>query len=483
MKAATMLTIVAVVLGLMASTAGAQLTLPYYDTYSGSAQEYAFKISNTNAGTGVTYGGFFYANSGQGRGVFGQADGDFGIGVKGWAKDSGNFLNYGGHFCATGQQGVGVYGWAENAGNVVNYGGKFVAQGVQGVGVHAKGGANGFAGVFEGDIKIVGAGKGIIFPDGTKQTTAGGGGTSTPFTGGPVRAEATAPDGMAFFGHASNNGDVHNYGGYFTSDGQRGVGVNGTAMGTKGNGVEGTALGRQGTAICGYAKYEGAEGNTSDVPEHYAGYFVAEGKAWQTGSGSLRGFWNSGYGTGIYAKGGKYAANLDGNVRIAGSATIESNTTIKGRVYVQDDAGKTLVYLGPGMDYAEGFDVTDTGEVRSGMVLVIDPGNAGKLTLSTSAYDTKVAGIVAGANRLGSGVRLGTGQFDQDVALAGRVYCNVDATGAAVQPGDLLTTSVTPGYAMKVSDHVRAQGAILGKAMESLELGKKGQILVLVTLQ
>jgi hypothetical protein len=36
---------------------------------------------------------------------------------------------------------------------------------------------------------------------------------------------------------------------------------------------------------------------------------------------------------------------------------------------------------------------------------------------------------------------------------------------------------------MKASDHVRAQGAILGKAMESLEQGKKGQILVLVTLQ
>jgi hypothetical protein len=114
---------------------------------------------------------------------------------------------------------------------------------------------------------------------------------------------------------------------------------------------------------------------------------------------------------------------------------------------------------------------------------VIDSDNPGKLTLSRSAYDSKVAGIVAGAKGLGSGVRLGVGQFDYDVALAGRVYCNVDATEQAVQAGDLLTTSATPGYAMKATDYDRARGAILGKAMQKLDQGQKGQILVLVTLQ
>jgi hypothetical protein len=59
----------------------------------------------------------------------------------------------------------------------------------------------------------------------------------------------------------------------------------------------------------------------------------------------------------------------------------------------------------------------------------------------------------------------------------------VDGTYGEVSPGDLLTTSPTPGYAMVVKDHSRAQGAILGKAMEELEQGERGQILVLVTLQ
>jgi hypothetical protein len=89
---------------------------------------------------------------------------------------------------------------------------------------------------------------------------------------------------------------------------------------------------------------------------------------------------------------------------------------------------------------------------------------------------------IDGDRGLGSGVCLGTGEFDHDVALAGRIYCNVDATDAGVEPGDLLTTSTTSGYALKAADYMRAQGAILGKAMESLEKGHKGQILVLVSL-
>ena len=91
--------------------------------------------------------------------------------------------------------------------------------------------------------------------------------------------------------------------------------------------------------------------------------------------------------------------------------------------------------------------------------------------------------IKPGANNLGSGVRLGTENFDFDVALAGRVYCNVDATYGEVNPGDLLTTSPTPGYAMVVKNNNLAMGAILGKAMGKLSEGEKSQILVLVTLQ
>jgi hypothetical protein len=70
----------------------------------------------------------------------------------------------------------------------------------------------------------------------------------------------------------------------------------------------------------------------------------------------------------------------------------------------------------------------------------------------------------------------------QNVALSGRVYVLADAAHGAIRPGDLLTTSDTPGHAMKVVNHMQSQGAILGKAMSGLKNGK-GMVLVLVTLQ
>jgi hypothetical protein len=177
---------------------------------------------------------------------------------------------------------------------------------------------------------------------------------------------------------------------------------------------------------------------------------------------------NAGPGPAIYAEGGSngVAAILAGNVQVRSLSS-----------------GTTLIELGEGLDLAEGFDVTAGQRIEPGTVLVIDAKNPGRLAVSTEAYDRKVAGIVAGAEGLGSAVRLGAGQFDHDVALAGRVYCQVDATHGAVAPGDLLTTSPTPGYAMVAQDSVRAQGAILGKAMESLPADQKGLILVLVSLQ
>jgi hypothetical protein len=180
---------------------------------------------------------------------------------------------------------------------------------------------------------------------------------------------------------------------------------------------------------------------------------------------------------------------VDGHAYISGNLALGSgNTTrrlvVRGNILIESEAtADPVLELGEGLDYAEGFDVSAALAIEPGTVLSIDPENPGKLSVSDEPYDTKVAGIVAGGKGLGSGVRLGVGQFDYDVALAGRVYCNVVATGGAIQPGDLLTTSAIPGYAMKATDYACAQGAILGKAMEGLEAGEQGQMLVLVTLQ
>ena len=97
--------------------------------------------------------------------------------------------------------------------------------------------------------------------------------------------------------------------------------------------------------------------------------------------------------------------------------------------------------------------------------------------------DSHVAGVISGANGINPGIQMqqqGLLEGGKNVALTGRVYVQADAAFGAIKPGDLLTTSSTPGHAMKVSNHNKAQGAILGKAMTGLKSGR-GSVLVLVT--
>jgi hypothetical protein len=140
-----------------------------------------------------------------------------------------------------------------------------------------------------------------------------------------------------------------------------------------------------------------------------------------------------------------------------------------------------------GADLSEQFDVGDDGDqAEPGMVLCIDPQRPGRLAMSGGAYDRRVAGVVSGAGGVRTGMLMGQRGSEADgelpVALAGRVYVWADASDGPIEPGDLLTTADRPGHAMRVKDHDRAGGAILGKAMTGLSEGR-GLVLVLVSLQ
>ena len=121
------------------------------------------------------------------------------------------------------------------------------------------------------------------------------------------------------------------------------------------------------------------------------------------------------------------------------------------------------------------------------MIVSIDPKNPGELVVSSRPYDRTVAGIISGAGGVKPGMLMGqrgsVADWQHPVALTGRVYAWMDAdAGGAITPGDLITTSATPGHGMKAQDHARAGGAIIGKAMTALAHGK-GLVLVLVSLQ
>jgi hypothetical protein len=155
-------------------------------------------------------------------------------------------------------------------------------------------------------------------------------------------------------------------------------------------------------------------------------------------------------------------------------------------LHVSGTVKAAVLKLNSGADIAEPFDVNGPKDIQEGMVVCIDPDNPGKLRVSDGAYDRRVAGIISGAGELDPGMLMGQdgtiADGDHPIALTGRVYCLVDASNGPVAPGDLLTTSDIPGHAMKVTDYARAQGAVIGKAMESLEIGT-GLVLVLVSLQ
>ena len=174
-----------------------------------------------------------------------------------------------------------------------------------------------------------------------------------------------------------------------------------------------------------------------------------------------------------------------------------SNTAGRSGVYGENNnpdgfagffAGKAwtkVLEIAGGSDLAERFSEADGSVAEPGTVMVIDPDNPGQIKLSAGAYDRKVAGIVSGAGDIRPGLTLhqeGVAEGDTVMAIAGRVYVKAEALSGPIEPGDLLTTSDMPGYAMKAMDDTRSHGAVIGKAMTGLKDGK-GLVLVLVNLQ
>jgi hypothetical protein len=153
-------------------------------------------------------------------------------------------------------------------------------------------------------------------------------------------------------------------------------------------------------------------------------------------------------------------------------------------LHVNGDITANGDILLPGADCAERFALVSLDTLEPGTVVVIE--DSGALCQSTEAYDTRVAGVVSGAGDYRQGIVLGNKPSDSNnstlVALIGKVFCKVDASYAPIRAGDLLVASPTPGHAMKALDKLRAHGAILGKALRSLN-SVRGLIPILVTLQ
>jgi len=169
-----------------------------------------------------------------------------------------------------------------------------------------------------------------------------------------------------------------------------------------------------------------------------------------------------------------------GQVGAEGSEKNVFRVNHKGTVYA--DGG----FRPFGADFAESMAVAgDQKQYEPGDLLVIDRSGDRRLALTNTAYSTLVAGIYSTK----PGVLASQHEMDDPniakevpMAVVGIVPCKVSTENGAIEVGDLLVTSATPGYAMKGTDRTKMLGAVVGKALEPLHEGK-GLIHVLVTLQ
>jgi hypothetical protein len=153
-----------------------------------------------------------------------------------------------------------------------------------------------------------------------------------------------------------------------------------------------------------------------------------------------------------------------------------------GNMFVTGDVSVAGDVLLANADCAEDFDVADP-VIDPGTVVIIN--EAGRVEGCQREYDKRVVGVISGAGPLRPGIVLDkrqTGQLRMPVALFGKVYCKVDASTHAIAAGDALTTSATPGHAMRATDQTQAFGAVIGKALGSLASGI-GLVPMLVVLQ
>nr|BAL55178.1 peptidase S8/S53 [uncultured Acetothermia bacterium]BAL60219.1 peptidase S8/S53 [Candidatus Acetothermum autotrophicum] len=175
-----------------------------------------------------------------------------------------------------------------------------------------------------------------------------------------------------------------------------------------------------------------------------------------------------------------------------------------------------------GADVAEYVRVSEA--VEPGDVLELDPTKPGHYRKARGAYSTLVAGVVSTQPGVILGVRpnplapfptreggqapgfawtvhraaiggtpnspdavwspptLGEGLGERStalLALIGRVPVRATTENGPIRPGDLLTSSSKPGYAMRCDEARKCEGAIIGKALEALD-GSDGVILMLV---
>ena len=276
------------------------------------------------------------------------------------------------------------------------------------------------------------------------------------------------------------------------SSGALGVGVYGQASSTTGSpvGMVGVTVSPSGIGVEGVSNATSGSGSTA------SGVIGLFNGTSGNGSGVI-GISAAPEGSGVFGQ-------STSNIGISGTTSAKAATagyfdnTASGNLLIGAVSGKNKFRVdGTGKGFFDGGEQTGGADFAESVVLaqgqrshepgdllVVDASGKRQLKLSTEPYSTLVAGIYSTK----PGVLATTHEMSEPapneipLAIVGIVPCKVSAENGPIQPGDLLVTSATPGYAMKGTERGRMLGAVVGKALEPLAEGK-GVVQVLVTLQ
>ncbi len=135
-------------------------------------------------------------------------------------------------------------------------------------------------------------------------------------------------------------------------------------------------------------------------------------------------------------------------------------------------------------DVAENYsDSSDS--LEAGDVVTIDQDTNNGVVKTTDQYDQNTLGIISTAPGISlTGISEDGGKTDlihpKPVALTGRVPTKVSSENGSIEPGDYLTSSSTPGVAMKAT----RPGQVVGKALQEFDAqsGTTGKIMAFINI-
>lgn len=354
----------------------------------------------------------------------------------------------------------GVYGRSKNANGVVGYSSATGHAGVAGANDDGEG-----SGVYGRSSKGAGVhGESKGFNGVLGATTADG--------AAGVAGVSDSGKGNGIYGRSKNANGVVGYSSAIGASGVAGVNEEGDGPGVYGRSKknEGVHAETMSTTTAALAAYNlNPEGTGAAIyGKHTGGEAIhAETNSPNTAAIAAYNLAPNGTGAAVYAKkvgSIGHAGFFDGDVHVTHSITVEGDVMLLNA------------------DCAEEFTVCDPELVQPGAVMVISQG--GVADLCNRPYDHRALGVVSGAGEFRPALLLDRqgGSTRRPIALMGKVFCQVDAGYDSISPGDLLTTSATPGHAMRASNATLALGAVIGKALAALKEGR-GMIPILAILQ